>query len=804
MNEVVELYGEFGKGSSQPYNAPVTLRSKQVVYMLFVVSEGELTSIEDILVNDVSLSNYTASFAFTYGTVSQDKIPYLNNVAVAEGFSLPIVKESSPGNPSEGVIRPILGSFEFVDVSITLASLVYNDTAGNSLENTVSFEIFVSPTSIIPVYTSVATPTITGKAIQPYVFDTRIRRPVANDGLTDWQIKIVRISNDSDQYNNSSSSLTALTYYSNNNVSNYPGSALIAIRMEDASEVGNSIPNISFKGHGVKLMLPDSSYYRANPPEGEEALKYRNITNNAWVSSTDVNRETWDGTWHTVATIPTYQYCNNLSWVLYNLLSDWLYFEVNINGNDVRFPRGLDTPKTRLAHYSFEAFARYCDEMLEYTDPVSNVTVTEPRYTLNMQFIQREDAQKAVDTILSVGSANLVEEGGLLTVIWDRPFTATEIATSLLFTNQNVVDGLFEYASTDITENYTQINVTIQEIDNRNRTRTLTLYSSELASELSLADTYFVDKYGYTSSDFLVLGTSSVAAGIRKGRRLLWEALMTDLEGDGIVKFKSIIEAALLHKGSCIRIHDSNVFNTVETGRIVSSTSTNSLLTIVLDRSITLNGVTNLLVYKEDGSLLDLLLNETTGSHTTVTADVGETTNLILQSLFVVKTDRTTTYVVTNVTKDDEYYTVEAIKYDARKYDFIDNGVILPEANGFVETLSGKTPKVTNISIIDYPHATDIEKKHFDLTWEHATLPDRVYTYQVEWNVSTGQSGASTVHSKNFTFAQTVPVYGATYYFTITAQSSLDLPSKPVSFSFIEKRWDMDGLTWDSGETYAV
>jgi len=281
---------------------------------------------------------------------------------------------------------------------------------------------------------------------------------------------------------------------------------------------------------------------------------------------------------------------------------------------------------------------------------------------------------------------------------------------------------------------------------------------------------------------------------------------MTDIEGDGIVQFKTIIEAALLQKSQLIRIHDSAIYNVLETGRIISYTSTLTAITIVLDREIALTGVTYLLLYKSDGTILEILLNQTTGNYSTITAVMTGIVELIPQSLFVQKTPRTTLYKVTNITRDEDYYTVEAIKYDARKYDFIEAEVIVPAENGFIEIIPGKTAAVTNISIKDFPYTADPTRKRFTLVWEHATQLYRVYTYKIEWDVSTGQFGVATVYTKEYDFDQIVNTAGASYFFTITASSSVDLPSNPTTFSFVERRWD-DGTYWsitDPNDNYAI
>ena len=208
---------------------------------------------------------------------------------------------------------------------------------------------------------------------------------------------------------------------------------------------------------------------------------------------------------------------------------------------------------------------------------------------------------------------------------------------------------------------------------------------------------------------------------------------MIDLEGDGIVQFRCLIEAVLLHKGSPIRIHDSNMFDVVETGKVVSYTSSPVGISLILDRPITLAGITTLIVYASDGTPTELLLQETSGTLTEVSAAYSGTLTLVPDSLFIQKSERTTVYKVTNITKEEDTYLIEATKYDARKYDFIEQIVTLPSTNNFQDVVIGKVAAVTNISVSDHTNLSDLVHKHFLLTWEHSTYPDRVYSYQITW-----------------------------------------------------------------------
>lgn len=776
------LYGEGGKGSKpKPLDYPANLKNTQSVYLLFVVSEGEITSIDDIYLDDVSIREFVASWTFTYGEVNQNSIVHLNSTAITEGVDVPI-----PYEDASGVARPVAGAYEYIDVAVNFSQVVHINEFNDSIYAMVNFYFYVSD-SYGGAETFVGRQDIYGKSDGIYQATFRVHRPATNNGNHEWGFRIVHgVAERHPLTPQATMNIPYITYYSTENISNYPHSALIAIRLEDSTQTNGRIPNISVRGSGIKLMLPSSTYY--NPTTG----LYSNGAG-GWVAPTDPTRIPWNGTFNTIAGIPTYRFSNNLSWCIYNFLSDWLYFEVD----GIRYPVGCDIPRNLLAHFTFEEFARYCDEVLHYQEYAGAPYSYERRYTLNRQFYERKDAKVARDDMLTLGNAELIEYGGLVSIVWDRRFTQAEIDQSLLFTNQNVLNGLFEYASADITDNNTQINVTIQEIDNRNRTRTVLVLVDELEDFLGLPRGHFVGLYGYTSSDFLMLGCASVASAVRKGRTLLWDSLMTDLEGDGIVQFRCLIEAVMLHKGSPIRIHDSNLFDVIETGKIVSYVATAVGISLVLDRAITLTGITTLIVYKADGTPIELMLEETSGTLTEVSATHSGLLSLIPNSLFVQKTERTAVYKVTNITKEEETYLIEAIKYDSRKYDFIEQVVTLPSTNNFKEISVGKVPMVTNVSVKDVTDLANLDNKQFILTWEHITKPDRAYSYQITWSNSSGESGQATVVNKSYNFSTSIAVKNTIYFFSIVAYNSLELPSKEVVYEFQELRYD-GGSSYDT------
>ena len=74
-NELISGSGGKGKHPHIPIEANDTLKSKQALKLLFAVAEGEITSIDDILLDKVSISSYTGSYSWKSGLSNQTVIP---------------------------------------------------------------------------------------------------------------------------------------------------------------------------------------------------------------------------------------------------------------------------------------------------------------------------------------------------------------------------------------------------------------------------------------------------------------------------------------------------------------------------------------------------------------------------------------------------------------------------------------------------------------------------------------------------------------------------------------------------------
>ena len=698
-----------------------TLRSRQDMRILLAISEGEIESIDEIYLNDVAISNFNCDFAKTTGKVGQESISGFDDLAGATtptSGGLTIKKGGKPlGSTNEladnaANFPPAPAKFynieyetTFVRLLIQMDSLYLHKKDGSSKEAEMYFDIWVNYGGTITDLDATVkdggsklTVRRKGLSMGKYSTSIEIERPKQLTNTNGyWHILIERLSPDTltDAINvgdieyYASVSKVVMTEYSNADNTTYAGTALIAIRVEDASVVGNSFPTVSAKGKGLKLKVPIDTYYNS--------IERTYLT------------PTWNGKFNAAR-----KYTNNLSWVVYNLISDALTMQIpnEIINNAQTYSDvviGCGIPQEFIAKYAFDKFAKYCDEVIHIdygtilqtklisvsksgndvtlvtnyigslvvgdfivvkgissgyntTDAVYGTQVTGittntvnstvqysikyaqsgtgssvltnavvnyykksnivKRYSVNGQFVERKEAETFINDILSIGNCFLSEIDGLVTIQYDYPLTTEEIASTLIFTNQNVVEGTFEYSDSSLNETYTQINVTIQDITNNNDTKTVVVSSSDLISWCNLQSikvkpyyyynptnvngdlpvNYFVDQFEFSVFDAVMEGTTDSRVAYRKGRSILWDSLMNSQ----LVTFKTLIQGSSLYKGQVIRIVDDAIINTDTklTGRVVSSVINGGQLTITFDREITLEaGTTYTLSYISGDSL---------------------------------------------------------------------------------------------------------------------------------------------------------------------------------------------------------
>ena len=324
-------------------------------------------------------------------------------------------------------------------------------------------------------------------------------------------------------------------------------------------------------------------------------------------------------------------------WILYALLTE-------------SYGLGLDEAKIDKA--SFYAASTYC----------SGLIAGKPRYSFNGVIKTRKKALDVIKEVCGLMRAALYYRGGSLKIGIDRP----ETTVSYLFTNANVVDGVFNYSGTDKDKKYTQVNVsyfnnTIQEND-----------------QVSVREQSNFEKFGLNQLNVQSLYTTDRDQALRFGRSIVYSS---NFESE-VVTFECGLEAAcVLEPFMIIKIVDKLKETIRTSGRINSVSTVGNTTTIVVDNSTeTTLGVAgdSFSIIRKDGSVQESVIQTVNGSTITVSPSVStnSATDPIAGTIFAIKTGNVQhrKYRVTSIKQVNDFvFSVTALNYDDNKYAYIDN-----------------------------------------------------------------------------------------------------------------------------------
>lgn len=455
----MDIEGNFGGGGGggghTPTEASDTLQSKQRVRLLLALSEGEIESIEDVLLNNVSITNFNATYEFRPGTALQTVIPgFIDTEAPIASFaSVNLI----PGTEYFTSVSYLAASCR---ITLTLNSLKQVTANNDIVGYGVSFDVYTRP-STSDIWTFRANISKSGKASSPYSWDTKIVAPTGVTSASNWEIKLIRLTGADDSKHFSASTWSAATEIIESNLT-YPNTALLGVFLNDADQFGGSIPEITVKAKGMKVKIP---------------------TNYDPVAHTYDEGTPWDLS----LTEGVFYYTANPAWHIYNILNRSKDFG------------GLGLAKADIDVISLYEISKYADELV--SDGKGGF---ERRYELHNQFYTRENPSTFLMYLLTICNANYTtNEFGQLSFMFDRPGQAV----TKIVTNANVLEGDFNGSSSEIEARYNLVNVTYNREEFNGKTDTATTVDDDLIS-----------RYGLQTSDIVLAGCKSESQALRKAR----------------------------------------------------------------------------------------------------------------------------------------------------------------------------------------------------------------------------------------------------------------------------------------------
>ena len=662
--EELDIYGEKGGSGHTPTESKDTLKSQQTMRLLFALSEGEIDSVSDILVNSASISNFDSkvvTWETRTGTLDQTTIKGFSDVEapLAGAGTFPIELKYNVEK-----IYTLLGQYDAGRITLSMDRLMKITDQGDRVGYEVSLDVYKRrklANGTTENWQLASEITKKGKCTNIYAWDVRVDKPAGTLFADSWEIKIVRTSLDDSEDKYMSKTFLSNIITITEKTLTYPKTALVGVTIYDAKSFGTSIPELKFKVKGMKFLLP--SNYTA--------------------SSRNYNESTpWNGSFKSYT-----EYTDNLAWVIYWVLRDSNW--------------GLGISAADIDLGSFYTYAKHCDELV----PAGNST--EPRYTVHLQCIDRENVPTFLMRLLTLGNANFSSNDfGQVKVVWDGAGQAVTKVVS----NATVIDGIFDYTSNDLEGRTNLVNVTYAREDFFGDSDTVTHYEDSL-----------ITRYGLQTSDVILLGCKSEYQALRKAR---WTLYNNCYSGD-LITFKQLFQGAHYQIGELVSVMDSdNVSSNARHAIVKSASVAGGMVTVVIDREITLANATYELEFvgTDATTFLSKLIAQTNGSFSTITYTGTDTPFLGGTILF--KTTALTPRVikVIKIDKDDSnVYTITGLTHHEDKYNYIDSTgtIVKPSSSGsYVNFDSFSVPPVTNL-LIDQVHVSNgvVEYSKLAVSW---------------------------------------------------------------------------------------
>lgn len=384
---VVSAEANTGSGAGSvhtPVEAKETSRSKQLIKIVEVISEGEVAGLADgmksVYLDNTPVQNKNGSFNFK-NVLLQGRIGgQVQEVLSGFSASEKEVSVSAQVRRNLPITRTITDSkVSRLRFTIGVQALSKMEDNGDINGSNVSLLITVGGKSY-PV-------TISGKYSSQYLQ----QHTFGNLPPVPFTIKVERLTEDSNSQKLQNNTLWSSYTEVIDTVFTYPNTALVGVKFD--SEYFSNLPTRTYDIMGIKVKIP-SNY---NP----RTRQYSGV---------------WDGTFKI-------DWTDNPAWVLFDIVTNKRYGLGNRLGEF-----GADK-------WTLYQVAQYCDQLVP-----DGFGGKEPRFTCNAWLTEQRSAYDVINDICSIFRAMPVWNGQQLTVVMDRPYDPV-----WTYTNANVEGGEFNY-----------------------------------------------------------------------------------------------------------------------------------------------------------------------------------------------------------------------------------------------------------------------------------------------------------------------------------------------------------------------
>lgn len=435
----------------------------------------------------------------------------------------------------------------------------------------------------------------------------------------------------------------------------------------------------------------------------------------------------WDGTFKRA-------YTNNPAWHFYDACIS------------KRYALGDRINSSMIDKWSLYRLGQYCDQLVP--DGKGGL---EPRFTLNVYEQSQDDAWSVLSKMAGAFRAYIYWDGRAIICDADIPQD-----TYYTYTAANVIDGHFEYSGTRARDRHTVAKVAWDNPNNR--------YQTEY---LYVRDEAAIARLGIRIVDIAAYGCTSEGQAQRAGH---W-ALKSEQFETRMVTFKVGLDGFIPRPGKVIEIADPLFAGRANGGRIAVVSA--DLKKITLDRDdVICRAGDRLVVNGENGKAQARIVQSIIGRVITV---VSAFESVAVENVWVVDAQDLATmkFRVISITQDDTHqFTINALQYNASKYDAIDNGAFIDERP--ISIINPKLQKpVESVSVSsDEMIQQGLTVATMLIAWPQI---EGATKYQVEWRKDDGSWLKLPITGNNSVEVQ--GIYAGNYQARVIAINAFDIAS---------------------------
>lgn len=730
-------------GSPKPYTPKEmedNLISINKIKVLLAVSDGECDpefSLKNLYLDDVPVMNSDGTM--NYEGVTAEFRPGTQDQPYIQGFTdtsseVTVRREITTQTP---FVVPVTNkSLSAIRIKMFMPQGVHIESNGDRVGVQVVYRVEMAVDG--GAYQEVLTDTFDGKTTSGYDRSRRVDLPAFNQQVL---LRVSRVTPDSTSSNTSDKIMIQSYAEVIDAKFRYPLTGLVYIEF-DSELFPNRMPNMSIKKKWKLINVP-SNY----DPE-----------NRVYVGA-------WDGTWKK-------SWSNNPAFILHDLITNQRY--------------GLDQRELGIAldKWSIYEAAQYCDQMVP--DGKGGM---EPRYLCDVVIQSQIEAYQLIRDICSIFRGMSFWNGESLSIVIDKPREP-----SYIFTNDNVVNGDFNYTFASEKSMYTQCNVMFDDEQNMYQQDVEGVFEAEAAM-----------RFGYNPTSITAIGCTRRSEANRRGRWILKTNLRSTT-----VSFATGLEGMIPTIGDVVAIAD-NFWSSNLTLNLSGRLMEVSGLQVFLPFKVDARPGDFIVVNRPDGKPVKRTISSVSQDGKTIELNVGFGFEVQPDTVFAI--DRTDLalqqYVVTSITKGDgeeEFtYSITAVEYDPGKYDAIDYGVNTDDRpTSIVQPDIMKAPE--NVVVTSYSRVVQgmsVETMH--VSWdkvEYASL------YEVQWRKDRGNwiNIPQTANKE----VEVEGIYAGTYYVrvrSVAASGTASPWSKVVNASLTGKVGEPSkpiGLNASDNEVFGI